>query len=78
MGMGGSSSSSSCAITSGTCATDGSTNPGADVSNLSYASSTGKFSGSIITNQCNDHERLNEGGGSPPGNNAVSCIEQVR
>ncbi|GMI28435.1 hypothetical protein TrCOL_g7062 [Triparma columacea] len=76
-GMGGSSSSSACAITSGTCATDGSTNAGADVSNLSYASSTGKFSGSIITNQCNDHERLNEGGGSPPGNNAVSCIEQT-
>jgi hypothetical protein len=76
--MGGSMTSTACAITSGTCSTDGSSNSGANLSNLSYASGTGKFSGSIITNQCNDHERLNSGGGSPPGNNAVSCIEQVR
>lgn len=73
----GSTASTACAITSGTCATDGSSNSGADLANLAFSPDTGKFTGALITNQCNDHVREFTGGGSAPGNNAVSCISQT-
>ncbi|GMH82894.1 hypothetical protein TrST_g8986, partial [Triparma strigata] len=75
-GTSGQSTSTECAVTSGTCSTDGSTNSGA-TRDLTYSSTTGRFTGTIITNQCNDHERIIQGGGSAPGNNAVSCIQQT-
>ncbi|GMH77676.1 hypothetical protein TrST_g7558 [Triparma strigata] len=75
-GTSGQSTSTECAVTSGTCSTDGSTNSGA-IRDLIYSSTTGKFTGTITTNQCNDHERIIQGGGSAPGNNAVSCIQQT-
>ena len=46
-------------------------------SDWSYSSATGKFSGSLTTNQCNDHERILPNGGNAPGNNAVNCIAQT-
>lgn len=75
-GTSGQVTSTACAVTSGTCATDGSSNSGA-IRDLTYSTTTAKFTGTIITNQCIDHERIIQGGGSAPGNNDVSCIEQT-
>ncbi|GMH62172.1 hypothetical protein TL16_g03422 [Triparma laevis f. inornata] len=72
----GQTTSTACAVTSGTCNTDGSSNSGA-IRDLTYSTTTGKFTGTITTNQCNDHVRVIQGGASAPGNNAVSCIEQT-
>ena len=66
----GSSPSSECDSTDGTtCDNDGSTNY-VDTSKLSYDLSTGKFSGSMVTNECNDQLRQY-------GSASASCEEQT-
>ena len=75
-GVGGSTSSNLCSITSGTCNTDGSSSS-VDRSNLNFDADSGKFQGTFVTNQCNDHVREFTDGDTAPGNNAVSCIEQT-
>lgn len=53
------------------CMIDGSSNY-ADISNLQYSAETGKFSGSIVTNQCNAVMSTPERGSS------ATCVEVVR
>ena len=66
----GSSPSSECDTTDGdTCDNDGSTNY-CDTSKLSYDMSTGKFSGSVVTNECNDQLRQYKSA-------SASCEEQT-
>jgi len=59
-------------VKTGSCGLNGGSNSGADLTELAYDSASGKFSGSIITNQCNDFVRSSGRGGN------VNCIEQVR
>jgi len=75
-GVGGETASDMCPQDEDTCNTDGSTNF-IYRDELTYKATDGKFYGTLITNQCNDHVRESLDGTAMPGNNAVSCIDQT-
>lgn len=54
-GDSGSTASTDCSISSGNCATDGSSNWSSKSSDWAYDSSTGKFSGVLTTNLCSNN-----------------------
>ena len=54
-GARGAQAATGCTISTGTCASDGSSNF-VDCSALAYSTSTGKFTGSITYNGCLNHE----------------------
>eukprot|EP00158_Paraphelidium_tribonemae_P005468 Partr_v1_DN27360_c0_g2_i2_m46699 len=73
----GQSSDTTCTVTSGNCATDGSSNYMAR--SLTFDTATGKFSGNIVTNQCANNNRWGrfDGSSTPFGSHTASCVKQT-
>jgi hypothetical protein len=72
----GQTSSTECNVTSGNCARDGSSNY-MDTSALSYSTTTGIFTGWIVTNGCANNNRWGIYDGAQFGNHQASCVKQT-